>query len=205
MAKDSSKGGGKGAGGGAAKQPVLITGKTVDENDTDTYFSNTEWEKSLGWQERDAVEWYSGYGYDDFNRALREGKPGKNDLQKAALIDSAISKAELKEPINVYRGSSSDLVGGYSSISDIKKYMVGQTVTDKGFTSTSISKNHTFGGQVHYKITVPPGKGRGAYIRGISQHPSEREFLRARNTKYLITGVGKMKNGKPVVYMQVVD
>jgi hypothetical protein len=107
--------------------------------------------------------------------------------------------------VTVYRGSSADLLGGYHTVSEIQQ-LVGATVIDKGYTSASISKSKTFGGSIGYKIVVPPGKGRGAYVGNISSEKSEVEYLLKRGTHYKITGVTYSKKlDKPVVTMVVLD
>ena len=164
-----------------------------------------EWEKAMTGQESDAVTWYTGSAYYSLNKKLREvSKEPLDPMQKknTALLDAAIAKTELTEPLTVYRGSGPELLEGASTVGEIKK-LIGATVTDKGFCSTSVSKSGTFEDDIAYKIIVPAGKGHGGYVNNISKHPNELEFLLPRNSSFRITDVKKLGN-KPCVIMQMV-
>ena len=178
--------------------------------ETDKFFGTPEWIDSLTPGEKSAVTWYTGSAYSSLNHNLRTGDDLSecSDYQKSQIekMDKAIAKAELKEPITLYRGSSTDLLGGAKTVEDIQK-LVGATVKDKAYVSASVSKNGSFSHQpIAYKIIVPAGKGRGAYVGNISNVKSEAEYLMKRNATYKITGVTYSKKlGKPVVTMQMID
>lgn len=212
MGRGASGAGGKGGGGGAAQQKqqefVPIDGKAVGADGIYGATNTEQWENNLTNAELQAISSYTGSGYSDLNDNLRKGKNlDAYDQKIMDGLDSAIAKAELKEPIVLYRGSTNDLVG-YSSISDIQQNVVGHTVKDLGFMSTSVSKSGSFKHKpMLYRITVPAGKGRGAYINKQSGYKNiEYEFLLKRGTNFMVTGVSKSKSsGQPVVYLQVVD
>lgn len=167
--------------------------------------------KNLPNDQRDAIELYTSNYYEVMNPGLRSGE-NENDLShlsesdQAAVksIDAAIKDFELKEPIEVWRGSSAALLGGVTDIGQLKG-MIGATVYDQAFVSTSVKKGSAFGGSIVYKILVPAGKNHGAYISEISQFKGEREFLLKRNSPLRIVAVGDAGDGKPLVTLQVVD
>lgn len=164
-----------------------------------------EWEKSMTSSESKAVTWYTGSAFWDLNQKLREvsDEPLTPTQKKnVALMDAALAKTELTEPLAVYRGSGPELLGGASTVGEIKK-LIGATVTDSGFVSSSVSKAGSFSEPIAYKIIVPAGKGHGGYVNNISQHQSEMEFLMPRNSSFRITDVKKLGN-KPCVIMQMV-
>ena len=179
-------------------------------DETDKFFGTNEWIDSLKSSEKSAVTWYTGSAYGPLNENLRSGDSPTDlskcsDYQQAKIkdLDAALAKGVLKEPVTVYRGSTADLLGGRKTVADIQE-LVGATIKDKGYVSTSISKGKTFHGEVGYKIVVPSGKGRGAYVGNISNIPGENEFLLKRNSSFKVMGVVYSKSlGKPVVTLQV--
>ena len=139
----------------------------------------------------------------------------KSDAKKQiGALDRAISKSTLPEPLVVHRGSGPELVGGLTDPDAIMKRYGNRVVKDKGFVSTSAVKgsemDKTVGvpeeekaRAVHYRITVPAGKGRGAYIAPISQFHAEEEFLLKRNAGYIVRGASKNERGVTVVDLQM--
>lgn len=213
MGRGTSGAGGGGKASGAKKQEekkepefVPVEGTAVGTAGIGDATNTKEWLDGLTAAEKQAISLYTGSWYQDVNGALRSDKSlNAYDQARVNAIDSAIAKSEIKKPIVVYRGSTNDLVGGYSSIDDIKSNLVGKTIQDKGYMSTSVSKDSSFGGNTYYRITIPTGKGRGAYVKSVSHFSHENEFLLKRGTNFLVTGVTKKKSGQPVVHLQVVD
>ena len=206
MGRGSSGASGGGGGGGAAAQKKpefeeITNGKefgpgTSGMNEADKFFAGTL--DDLTGHEKSALTWYTGSGYASMNDGLRADDNKHPNRTKS--MDSAMAKAELNEPIVVYRGSSTDLFGDFGG--DWQS-LVGKEVMDKGFMSTTVKKGGGFSG-TRMRITVPPGKGRGMYVRPISNFPSEGEFLLNRGTKFRITSVTGSGYDK-VVNMQVID
>jgi hypothetical protein len=126
----------------------------------------SEWKKSLTPEENDALKIYTGGGYTDLNRNLREGKSvgevqqhsdsanplldalGFNDLpsdrgnvamsagEATRHIDSALNKAVLKKDTKLYRGFESEEL--FNAFKGGKKV---SSFEDKGFLSTSARKS----------------------------------------------------------------
>ena len=190
-----------------------------------------KWERGLSGNQRKAIHGYSNMGYtgdfqtingalrdipDESYGSLREGLAAVPDLQNKGktrkilgnridLIDSALAGFDLRKPLTVYRGSTAKLLGDETDPKRIMDRYGGRTVRDKGFTSTSAVKGSQFGNsEIQYIITVPPGKGRGAFIAPIAQIHTENEFLLKRNTSFVVKKAYREQN-QTFVEMEVQD
>lgn len=147
--------------------------------------------------------------YEEVNSALRSGK-GLDDLpkgdrltQQIRAMDSAIEKSELDKPIVVHRNSSANLLGGLTDPKMIMEVFGGKVVQDPAFLSTSAAeKGSQIDGEILFQISVPAGKGRGAFIDPLSQYQGENEFLLKRSTKLVVMNAYKGPGGKTVVELQ---
>lgn len=74
------------------------------------------------------------------------------------------------------------------SINELKG-MIGGTINVKTYVSTSIDSGYAL--PFRYNIYVKKGKGKGAYIAGISNIPQEYEFLIKRGSNFKVQGVKK--------------
>lgn len=169
--------------------------------------SYDEWERDVTFEERYATQVYTGTSYRRINRYLRTGEFGPYDEQEIKTlvndIDASIAKFDLKRGITVFRGAGSELIGGAKSVEEINA-MKGTVVRDKGFFSTTTTREKSFNG-MKYEVKVPKGRGRGAWVAPISGIPSENEFLLKRNTNFRIAG-GKMDSkGNTVCILEVID
>ena len=185
MGNKGQSSGKSGAGGGAKYREVTddsIFDKSVDK-----------WTTDMSKSELNAAELYTGSAYYQWNESLRT-KDGKGWEVYTDNLDNALSKFNLKENIVTYRGlgygAMQDIFGSDSPDMKTIYGMKGAIISDKAFLSTSIDKNvaRNFGGNYMFKINIPKGKGRGAYVDSISKHSGEREFLMPRNTQLKITG-----------------
>jgi len=130
---------------------------------------------------------YTSVSYSDVNNLLRGGKGYTKEQARKVRLDAKMTAAALSALPDykgtVYRGT--DLPP-----SQIAKYKVGQTVTEKAFLSTSRSAKvtHNFdaprtGTQaVHYVIQSKHGKS----IEKLSNVPSEREVLFGPGTSFKV-------------------
>ena len=140
--------------------------------------------------EHNAVRDYTGSTFEPINEFLRgisdleeaskkfdNGKiEYKSDMKSAIKqMDRAISQYNLKEPIVVTRGCSHEL---------FRALKAGDEFVDNGYGSSSVLSSQAFESDVKFTITVPKGKGVGAYVRNISHFGQEYEFLLARGARY---------------------
>ena len=140
------------------------------------------------------------------NKQLRKYGPyGLTQAGERVLknLDSALSKYTTDKNIVLYRGGSADLLGGYTSLSDIQK-LIGKTVQDNGFMSTSTESTGSFGHYpIHYRIQIPSGAQVGAPVANISKHPNENEFLLSRRPQFKVKNA-KQSDNKIVVTLQYI-
>lgn len=157
-------------------------------------------------QEKDALEWYTGSAHRYLNRDLRRGGDLEGEHERmTALMDSAFEKApESTEPFMVARGVDGGAMqamleaAGYSGPEvgfwNLEE-LVGKTLMDKGFTSTSYYRDNgsptdtaAFKTNVLLRIVVPPGS-KSLELEGITKHKGEREVLLPRDTQYEVVRV----------------
>lgn len=162
---------------------------------------------------KENLRWYSVNGYSNINGMLRgtlkvdkETRKNVSDFRK--VINNYIDKTELNDNIITYRTMErSALEKSIGKSEDI----VGKIFTDKGYMSTSpvekvVDKfSKSLDNPVKLEITVPKGKGKGAYINEASVYRnSEYEFLLKENTSCRITEVVEIK-GQTVLRMEVIE
>lgn len=202
---------GNAAGSGGRAAPVKYTTMTKDA-EADTLFkdSYTVWRGKTTEEERDTIRDYTGEDYTYINRALRgnsvlasmmSDKEKAVRFEQASKISSGISKYGLNENIIVYRGVSLDALGIHgvfdSKISEGMKNLVGTVYKDEGFMSTSAVKSSSFASKgVVMSIKVPKGKGRGAWVKPLSNFSGENEFLLQRSSSLKITKAERDAGGR---------
>lgn len=166
-----------------------------------------QWMAGLSKGEKTAARWYTESNYKPFNKALRDGDPlSKSQSKHDANLQSAINKYTLDKPTIFYRGSSTSFLGGVQTVDEINA-MKGQIISDKAYLSTSASKDAMFKKGCRYRIHTPPGKGIGAYITGLSQHPHENEFVFNKGSSFKIMGaheIGKWPFTTTIVDLEYV-
>ncbi|BAB07250.1 BH3531 [Halalkalibacterium halodurans C-125] len=162
------------------------------------------WIKGLSADENEAIREYTGTAYRKINGYLRGKRPGSERVKEQIKhIDEAIRKFELKDGIMVYRNVGRDAL---PSSSERLKDLEGTIYKDDGYMSTSVLREGAFSSyDVMFEITVPGGKGRGAYINEISLFKDEEyEFLIKRGASFRITEV--VEEGRmTVIRMEMID
>lgn len=158
--------------------------------------------------QKDALTRYTGSYYTDFNQQLRSGRAlgsgsgGYVNPQLTKWIRDAMSgMKKVTRNFLVHRGTSFTQFG-VSSFEDLVR-MVGSDITDEGFVSTSVGGSAAFSNSVLMEIEVPTG-ARGAYVKGISLHPGENEFILAPGTRFRILKVSKPDAYRTVVRVRVI-
>jgi len=134
------------------------------------------------------------------NSMLRKGeRPRDVDYQLGLVqegMDSAIAKQKTSRDAVVYRGVSTDAIS--------RDTKVGDTVVDRGYSSTDTSKEvaDRFG-YVLMRIALPKGSTAmpvPAYQIG-SQKINENEMLLPRGSRFLVNGVSMSEYGHPIYDM----
>lgn len=129
---------------------------------------------------------YTGGSYSRINGDLRADRMNET----ARKMDK--SMYEVDKDFSVTRGVGPDAFDlPYNPTADQIEALVGQTKRDKGYLSTSTRP--VFGNRVRVNFEVPKG-ARGHWVKPISIHSSEDEFLLARGTRFLILGAERQGN-----------
>lgn len=105
-------------------------------------------------------------------------------------LDDVIQKYELQDNIRCYRAVKIDALPKFDKLEDL----IGKTYTDKSYMSTTPTSDSKFiksDMEYIFQITVPKGKGNGAYLENLTNVKNEYEFLLPRNRTFDITGVRK--------------
>jgi hypothetical protein len=201
-----------GAAGGSATSPAM--GEDDDPGFPDTVKPSNWEEGTVTLEEKHAVQTYVGADYAFINSYLRypdTGNPEDMEMYNrfAKHVESAIQKQPaLKGEEIVYRGLR------LNKEQKAQMLQPGATVIDKGFMSTSISREtaQSFGDTV---LTIRVPKGQKALkvwdVVDTVTTRTEREILLPRNTMLKITRVREEKSGflgmnkKTYVEARVVD
>ena len=161
-------------------------------------FRQDFWDNNLSANERTGVVNYTGSDYDEMNSVLRKGE--YDSLSKISRtrknIDgatSALEKSTIADDVTLWRGMGSKNTLARSlnvSRSDLSQMIsdgsiVGQTFTEKGFSSTGVIQSSGWNKEVFLEIYAPAGT-KGMYVAPISNFKSENELLLQRNTTYKI-------------------
>lgn len=185
--------------------PILLYKNIVDKitfvksNET-LAASHESWLSSLTEEEKEIVMRYTRRFYEDANGYLG----GYNDDWKIfweedklkemiGYLTSGINKGVLPEDIVVTR-TFNDV--------ELEKYDVGDVVNIKQFVGTSIlDREQRFNKSKAY-IYVPANVGKGAFVNGFSEFPSEEEYLINRGQQFLIVNKQVGENGN-VYYLRL--
>jgi hypothetical protein len=66
------------------------------------------------------------------------------------------------------------------------KSIIGASITDKGYMSTSISTTGAFSGEIEFQIKIPKGTTNAAYVAKVSEYKTEYEVLLGRGTRMTV-------------------
>ena len=157
------------------------------------------WVSSLTREETNAVSWYTNFGYFTANKYLRglAKESAQTEMVKPQInyLTSALNKSKLTEPITVHRK-----IRGTELINHFKQLKAnGGLFEEKAFMSTTVVPN-SFNpsdskGLINMVIDVPAGEGSGAFVKSLSKHSDEQEFLLNRGSLFEI---GDITTNRPI-------
>lgn len=186
------------------KRLVELERATTKASDFDKLFNQQSYtEKQLiGWRkapnaaEEDAIRQYTSSAYTRFNDHLRNrGYVTPAEKEAISSLHNYLSNQRTPEVIYLKRGYSIGNVEkhlGEFKNGDVRS-IIGNTITDKGFVSTTSFEGGGFGGNVTMYIKAPPGS-RGAYISDLSHADNEKEFLLDCDQNFIIRDARKVTN-----------
>lgn len=149
-----------------------------------------------------ALRYYTGNDYHKINNCLRFNTSCTPDVKKR-IAHATSAMRPTTQNITTFRGTSFSAFG-VSSVAELEA-MVGQTVQEPGFSSTSVSPGSAFSGSVAMQIEIPAGTP-GSYVGNISHYKSEKEFVMPPGMKFRIIEVkpGGPLGKKALVRVEVV-
>lgn len=176
-----------------------------------------KWKSGLSDDSKEALFLYTADGYGNVNDYLRkvngwESINAERVEAQIARIDDAISAFELKQSIVVQRGagevSLDSLIDRYE-INEITD-LIGKKYHDDAFMSSTVLMGNRVATSkpVVFEISIPAGKGKGAYINefGSQYKDAEYEFLIKRGADFTITDITEdVDIGKVYVKMVMND
>jgi hypothetical protein len=149
-----------------------------------------------------SLRYYTSNNYGKINGCLRFNT-GCTPAVKKHIAQGTAGMRPTTQNITTFRGTGFAAFG-VSNVAELEA-MVGQTVQEPGFSSTSISPGSAFGGSVAMQIEIPAGTN-GSYVGNISHYKSEKEFVLPPGTKFRIVEVkpGGAGGKKALVRVEVV-
>ncbi len=141
---------------------------------------------------------YTGSAAASMNKRLREGGEATPAIKH---LDEAIAGAKLKADTVLYRGIPAEAAKAMFPGGIVQ---TGQEVTDKGFSSTSLSKQvaSNFSRGVILHINAPKG-APALDVRHLSLHPGEEEVVLPRDAKLRVVGVLVPESSKDHLHVKV--
>jgi hypothetical protein len=143
-------------------------------------------------EEINAALYYAGSGFGEINSSLRlDREPSEKAADAIAQLDSAMAKSSLPDNVTVYRGMPTELLANLAP---------GDTITDNGFISTSLSARTAaaFAGPrdtdvVIAQIFVAAGSN------GIAPQRGEAEIVLPRGSTFTVVGSSQVTQRFPGV------
>ena len=178
--------------------------KTIDEAESvfgRPYESGalSDWYDQIRMNHKEAIRQYSGFWYSNINE-MERGNMLKQDVtpaiynqtrQYSKLLEEALGKYELKQDIVVHRQVSESMLSQFQrSFQSSGKLFI----EDGFFSTTAIKGSVNRRNSIDLVVKVPKGTGRGAYIKYLSDHPFENEFLINSHSVFTVDDVKKLIN-----------
>ncbi|MBR4879555.1 MAG: hypothetical protein IKU13_06955, partial [Clostridia bacterium] len=158
-----------------------------------------EWVSGLSKEEKASIHAYTGTAYANINKVLRgeekDFEPGNRE--HASNIHRVLSQASIPNDCVVYRGVSGSALGSKRFLPD--SMLVGHSIQDSGFMSTSLDPRDAFQKEILLEIEVPKG-APGVYVGDISAAGHyESEVLFDKDLDMVIISVRRDENGRRII------
>lgn len=160
-----------------AGRPGKIGGSTPGK-----YSRQLAYAEGLSPEDRKVVRRYTGGDFTWMNRHMRTGhKTSQSVKDKIITLKRVVDEAPAF-------GKSTELVRMTSV--DMSNYKIGDTFTERAFSSTSLDKNIVSLNSHWFRISMP-AHAKGLFVSGIGGHASEREVI-LNPSSFKITGITPM-------------
>lgn len=138
--------------------------------------NSIDWYNSLPESEKDAL-----YNYSFISAPVNDFLRGDDSIdqsEQVAEIDKAISRNELKQSVEIYRGVGTDYLGLDLSSEESIRSLIGETITDPAFLSTTLSEKvaQTYSRGIVLKIDAEEGENV-AFIDTVYNQGSEEKMM----------------------------
>lgn len=163
---------------------------------------------SLSKDQKKSAYDYTTSDYLYMNRVL--GKPegeklsrdDKRYLKQSQTLQGAMAPAP--RGTKVYRGAYLNSIGldNKATLADVQA-LVGKTLVNDGFTSTTVKRSEIFAGNLEMEIEVPKGTP-SLWLNGNSQLPNEQELLLAAGAKIKVLAVEEIRRGEYKIRARIV-
>lgn len=194
--------GGKGKGSAKKEGGGKSTGGGNQKPDSNT--DPSTWNKRLSTKEKSALRDYAGSEYQRLNSGLRSGKLSKKDQETVAALDSALAKSKLTKDATLHADAQLFRAAEIPAVNAALKSgnIEGLEFTDKGFVSTTTDKATAKNFQRSddsrlFVINAPKGTKAGDISSLGGAFAKENETLLARDTKFKVSKVEKVKEKVP--------
>lgn len=139
--------------------------------------------------QRAALRNYTSGAYFSFNGYLRGKQAHANPNLKRKIINAQAGMRPLTRPVLGVRGTGWDqLPAGFRDAESAKK-LIGKTITDPAFVSTSAAgSGGNFGGAIRMMVEMPTGTPV-AFVKSISHNKQENEIILAAGTQFHVVSV----------------
>lgn len=158
----------------------------------------------ITFDEKESLRKYTANSYANINAALRGIDPSfdEGNYENAKNIHSVLQRTQLPCDCTVYRGVSANALGVLKELPDSQ--LRGKVFTDKGFLSTSLSRNSAFDGDLILEIHAPGGSN-GMYVGYVSSAKHyEEEVLFDVNQNMRIDNVRRDELGRRVIEATII-
>lgn len=163
--------------------------------------------ESLSEEQKQALQSYTGFGATRINTAIRQGRITPAIQKEIDLLDVALKDGVMPGTVILHRDTSFGFLGldvSSKPTTEELSRIIGRTVTNDIFTSTSFKSLGLSARNTELWLTVPTGYRGCQYLPSVAlpQYKGQEEVLFARGMRYRITDA-KIENGKYVLFAEV--
>lgn len=160
--------------------------RVANDKEASAYLSKTA--PKLPQEQEDAVNRYTGDGFFELNKKLRNGDVSDSEVHR---LDAAFRP--LPEDLILTRHVQAEAFGLTPETLHNIESLKGSVIADPAYQSTALGSPYGFGlGGITLKIATPKGTP-AVFASAVSNNPHEREVLLGRGQKFAIASVTKNK------------
>ena len=165
---------------------------------------------SLTDEEKDVVTRWTGALASKINTRINAGASTTMFSNDMTLLDKALSKGVIPRDIKLYRDTDVRFLKGYAGggviTEEAVKGLIGETITNDIYTSTSFEQLDLAARNTFMTLSVPRGTTNALYIEDLAhpQYKYQKEVLFGRGLRYTIKDA-KIENEKVLIEAEVLS